>query len=171
MFAPDLTVENALRFSRFDLEHPLSTSTRSILLEDQTWASPEHYVHAMLAGTPALAEQTRNAPTALAAFNLNKPWYRSKRRGWKKLRRVYMTRALYTLVQMYPEVCEYLLSTADELLVETTLYDHYWGIGRDQRGENMTGKVWMDLRKKLRDERDSGVVYNRGDSGSFAGDR
>lgn len=152
MFAADTTIEDAHRFSRFDEEHLLSTVARPIQLEDEEWKSAEHYVHAKLAGKPDLVEKTKQMATGLEAFKFNKPWYRSKCSGWKDLRRVMMTRAIYTLVQMYPEVAEYLLNTGDELLVETSMYDHYWGIGRDLRGENMVGKVWMDVRKKLREE-------------------
>jgi len=154
MFAHDTTLEEALRFSRFDRNHMLATSEREIILEEHTWASAEHYLHSMLAGNHELAVKTRDAETALVAYKLNKPWYRSKKRGWKNLRRVYMTRALYTLVQMYPQVKQFLLDTGEQLIIESSLYDHYWGIGRDQRGENMTGRVWMDIRTKLR--KDSG---------------
>ncbi len=152
MFAPDLDNEKALRFSRFDPDHPLATCARSIYLDEQEWPSAEHYVHAMLAGTDELAQRTLKAPTAQAAYDLNKPWYRRKKRGWKNLRRVYMTRAIYTLVQMYPDVKASLMDTGDEMLAESSLYDHCWGVGRDWRGENMVGKVWMDVRAKLREQ-------------------
>jgi len=60
-----------------------------------------------------------------------------------------MTRALYTKVQMYDEVKQALLDSTDELMIETSLYDYYWGVGRDQRGENQLGKIWMSIRKKI----------------------
>ncbi|MFL0811101.1 MAG: NADAR family protein [Agarilytica sp.] len=152
MFAPNLDNEASLRFSRFDEAHLLATCARPIQLEGQEWPSAEHYVHAMLAGNSRLAKATKEAPTALAAYRINKPWYRSKKKGWKTQRRVYMTRAVYTLVQMYSDIREYLLDTGEQALSETSLYDHYWGVGRDWRGENMVGRVWMDVRKKLRDD-------------------
>ncbi len=150
MLAPDLDKENSLQFSRFDLAHMLSTAARPIELDGKNWESAEHYVHAMLAGNQGLAEKTRSAATALDAYTLNKPWYRAKKRGWKGMRRVYMTRAVYTLVQMYSDVKEYLLDSEEQKISETALYDHYWGVGRDWRGENMAGRVWMDVRDKLR---------------------
>ncbi|MFT5085324.1 MAG: ribA/ribD-fused uncharacterized protein [Lentisphaeria bacterium] len=152
MFAPDAKFDLAVKFSRFDDEHMLATSLRGLFLDDEQWLSAEHYLGVMLAGTPGLAEKVRGATTAQAAHKVVKPWYRSKKAGWKNLRRVYMTRALFTLVQMYPEVKTYLLETGDRLIAETSLYDHYWGVGRDQRGENMLGRVWMDIRQKLRDD-------------------
>jgi predicted NAD-dependent protein-ADP-ribosyltransferase YbiA (DUF1768 family) len=36
--------------------------------------------------------------------------------------------------------------------VETTLYDYFWGLGRDQRGHNTYGAVLTDVREKLQEE-------------------
>lgn len=149
MFVPDLKFENAIRFSRFDPEHLLSTSHRPLFLEDHNWPSAEHYVNTMLASSKLLKAKVLAAESGQEAYKLVKPWYRPKIRNWKTVRRVYMTRALYTLVQMYPEIEEYLIGTEKALIAESSAYDHYWGIGRDQRGENMTGKVWMDIREKI----------------------
>ena len=61
-----------------------------------------------------------------------------------------MTRAAYTLAQMYPDIQTFLLDSDEKLIVETSLYDHYWGIGRDLRGDNMAGRVWMDVRERFK---------------------
>ncbi len=149
MFTPDLKFDDAICFSRFNPEHPLSTVQKAIQLEGQEWPSAEHYVNCMIASPKALKARVLAADTGLEAYKIVKPWYRPKIRDWKTVRRVYMTRALYITVQMYPDVSEYLLETKDALIAESSAYDHYWGIGRDQRGENMTGKVWMDIRDKI----------------------
>ena len=151
MFEPDLTKENAYRLSRFDIEHPLaSCSKHPIVLEDKNWLTCEHYVQAKSIRSSSFAARIEQAATGLEAFELAKPCYRWKVMDFHKLRRVLMTRALFTKVQMYEEVKEKLLATDDELIIETSLYDYYWGIGRDQRGENQFGKIWMEIRSKLR---------------------
>lgn len=152
MFQHDTRYDNAIRFSRFDREHPLNSATRSILLEDVEWTSAEHYMCCKIAGNSRLAKEVRQAETAEMAEKLIKPWYRLKVKGWKEKRRLYMTRALYIQVQMYAEVREFLLETGDTLIAENSQYDHYWGVGRDLRGENMFGHIWMDIRKKLRED-------------------
>jgi len=153
MFAHDTRKENAVRFARLDREHLLSTaSPHPVTLEGEAWRSAEHYFQAQLAGNVGHREKIIQSDTPEQAYKLGNLWYKRKRKDWKGLRRVLMTRALYTKVQMYPVVEAFLQSTGDELIVETSLYDHYWGIGRDQRGENMLGKVWMDIRKKLRED-------------------
>ncbi len=149
MFKPNLTFENALRFSRFDEEDLLSTfSPHPILLEDRHWPTVEHYFQAQLAA--GNGHNIAQAESPQEAYRLGNPWFRRKRKGWKNLRRVLMTRGLYTKCMMYPEVKEFILASGDQLITETSAFDHYWGIGRDLRGENMLGKVWMDIRGKLR---------------------
>lgn len=155
MFEPDLTFENAIRFSRFDGEHLLSScSLHKIELEEKRWSSVEHYFQHKVLSSQRQQDYIGNIADPIVVNQYAKPWYRRKVKNWKSLRRVLMTRALYTKVQMYDEVAQYLLETDDQLLAETSLYDYYWGIGRDQRGENMFGKIWMDIRSKLRENID-----------------
>ena len=63
-----------------------------------------------------------------------------------------MTRAMYTKCKAYSEVGLALLNTADKTLVENSMYDYFWGCGRDRRGENHFGKVLMNIRQKLHEE-------------------
>ena len=153
MFAHDLSKEDALAFSHFDEENLLSpASAHPIELEGEQWKTAEHYLQAQLARNSEYATLIKNAGSAREAHRLGNVWYKRKCKNWKNLRRVLMTRALYTKAMMYPAVKAFLLETGDQKIVETSLYDHYWGLGRDQRGENMLGKVWMDIRKKIRED-------------------
>ena len=152
LFIHDTEKENALQLSRFDVAHPLSScSPHPITLEEQSWLTCEHYFNAQLVTRESHFQQVISAPSGKAAHDFVHPWYRKKVKDWKKKRRVLMSRALYTKAQMYAEVREALLATGDRLILETSLYDHFWGVGRDLRGENMFGRVWMDIRKKLRE--------------------
>jgi ribA/ribD-fused uncharacterized protein len=77
------------------------------------------------------------------------------RRDWKMVRQVMMTRAAYTKCRSHQAVADLLLSTGNKHIVESSLYDYYWGVGRDGRGENVYGKVLMGVRDKLIQERDA----------------
>lgn len=155
MFEPDLTIENALQFSRFDENHPLSAvSAHPFELSEQKWATAEHYYQACKfspeEAMSAFSKKIAACATATEANKLGNGWWKRKRSGFKQARTTLMTRALYSKVQQHPEVKDYLLDTGDQLIVETSLYGHFWGIGRDQRGENNMGKIWMDIRTRLR---------------------
>lgn len=47
------------------------------------------------------------------------------------------------------EIKKILISTRDELLVEATTDDYYWGEGKLGTVENILGKIWMKIRLVL----------------------
>ncbi|MFT7223392.1 MAG: ribA/ribD-fused uncharacterized protein [Cellvibrionaceae bacterium] len=150
LFEHDPTLEEAVQFSRFDEDHLLSTASRhSFQLEDRVWPTAEHYYQAHKFEGKVYAQSIIIAKTGKEAYSLGNRWLKSKVTDWKRMRRLWMTRALYRKAREYPEVKDALLATGDNLIIETSLYDHFWGIGRDQRGKNILGKVWMDIRKRL----------------------
>lgn len=146
-------LEEALRFSRFDDSHPLSTvSPHTFVLEGVTWATAEHCYQAQkFSHKPAYSAEIGAAVTPLLAYRLGNRWWKRKRSDFKKVRRVLMTRAIFCKAQQNPEIARFLLDTGEQKLVETSIYDHYWGIGRDIRGKNTLGEVWMDVRRRLRE--------------------
>lgn len=152
MLQHDLRLEQVFSFSRLDDTCLLSTvSMHTFFLDGQKWPSAEHYYQAKKFIKPALIDEVSTAETGIDAYKLGNRWWKFGRaKDWKQKRRVMMTRALYTKLNTYPEVKQALLDTADERIVETSLYNPYWGIGRDQRGENMLGQIWMDIRAKIR---------------------
>jgi ribA/ribD-fused uncharacterized protein len=153
MFPHDTTLEEAVQFSRFDKDSPFATiSDHPFLLDEVQWKTAEHYYQACKFKGLAYAEKIILAEDGQQAYDLGNRWLTRKTRGWKDQRQLYMTRALFRKVKEYPEVAEALLATGDSLIIETAQYDYYWGTGRDQRGKNMLGKVWMDIRRKLMSE-------------------
>ncbi|NVK56087.1 MAG: NADAR family protein [Alteromonadaceae bacterium] len=150
MFQRNTQMENAYRFSRFDTINPLSScSPHPIVLEEQNWLTCEHYVQAKILRSPAHAKSAASMASAELAIAYAKPWFRRKVNDYKKMAPILMTRALYTKIQMYDEVKQALLAVKEPLIVEGSQYDYFWGIGRDQRGENHLGKIWMNIRDKI----------------------
>ena len=150
MFEPNLTMEQANRFSRLDENHLLSSvSPHGFELEDHFWPTAEHYYQAHKYEGMPLCKAILAASNGREAHELGNQWFKRKAKAWKNNRRLWMTRALYRKTQEHSEVKEALLATGDDLLIETSLYNHFWGIGRDQRGENTMGKIWMDIRAKI----------------------
>ncbi len=60
-----------------------------------------------------------------------------------------MTRGIYIKCRSHDDVARTLLGTGEKNIIENSQYDYYWGCGRDGRGENVYGKVLMDVRNKL----------------------
>jgi len=55
-------------------------------------------------------------------------------------------------VEQNPYVKKKLLETKDYLIVEDSPKDSFWGIGANRDGENQLGKLWMKIRKELREK-------------------
>lgn len=145
--------DNAVLFSRFDYEHPLATvSAPGFQLEDYVWPSAEHYYQSRKQHDQTYAHKIHQARDPMQAYKMGNRWFRRKREDFKQVRTVLMTRALYSKAVQNPSVAEYLLGTGEQLIVETSQYDPFWGISRDQRGQNQLGKVWMDIRTKIREQ-------------------
>ena len=152
MFASN---KEEIYLSRSDPNHPLSGFSRhDFELEGRTWPSVEHYFQAMKFEDAEAQEKVRLAAHPAKARRLGRSRRRKLRRDWSKIRQVIMTRAVYTKCRTHPEVAEALLGTGDTPIFENSQYDYYWGCGRDRRGHNTYGRVLMDVRNKLREERD-----------------
>lgn len=144
---------DAVFLSRTDVNEPLSSYSRhGFYLDEAEWPSVEHYFQAMKFEDDDHREAIRSAPHPGKARRLGRSRRRKLRADWAKVRRVVMTRAVYTKCRANPEVAERLLATGDSRLVENNAYDYFWGCGRDRRGRNIYGQVLMDVRRKLREE-------------------
>jgi ribA/ribD-fused uncharacterized protein len=51
-----------------------------------------------------------------------------------------------------------LLSTGNQLIVENSPVDYYWGCGADGSGKNMLGKILMEVREILRKEEQENLI-------------
>ena len=145
--------DDALYLSRSDVNEPLSSFSRhGFELDGRFWPSVEHYFQGMKFEKPDDQEKVRLADHPAKARRLGRSRFRRIRRDWSKVRRVIMTRAVYTKCRAHPEIAERLLATGNTRLVENSQYDYFWGCGRDLRGHNTYGQVLMDVRGKLREE-------------------
>jgi len=147
--------EGALFVCRSDLDELLGTySPHSFFLDDKEWSTAEHYFQAMkFEGTDKEHfEKIRVSVSAKQARKLGRSKFKSIRDDWAKVKRVVMTRALYTKCRTHNDVAQLLLDSHERKILENSQYDYYWGCGRDRRAENIYGKVLMDVRAKLLEE-------------------
>ncbi|CAA6659810.1 unnamed protein product [Spirodela intermedia] len=72
---------------------------------------------------------------------------------WDSLKIDVMYRALKRKFSMYTHLNSLLLSTAGSVLVEASPHDLFWGGGRDGEGLNYLGRLLMQLRSEILEER------------------
>lgn len=97
----------------------------------------------------AHARDILRASTPAAAKRLGK--YPGIDRAWSRERSVVLMKALLQLkVDQHPAVKTALMSTGNATLVHKAPWDSFWGDGKNGRGQNVLGKLWMEIRTELK---------------------
>lgn len=73
---------------------------------------------------------------------------------WASLRFSVMYEIIYAKVTQDPYIKELLLNLKDMYIYEDSPYDNLWGVGLDGQGENLLGRVYMEVRDKLLEEQE-----------------
>lgn len=118
-------------------------------IDGKDYNSVEHYFQAAkFEGNPEFQEKIRMAATPKGAKHLGKSRDYKITEKWDALRDDVMRRALKEKFKD-PTLFKKLAETSGRLLVEDSPYDYYWGIGASGCGQNMLGKLLMELRDRL----------------------
>ncbi|MFA6609070.1 MAG: NADAR family protein [Candidatus Paceibacterota bacterium] len=121
-----------------------------IFLNGKWWNTVEHYYQAMKTVFVDEQEMVRFAKTPRIARELGQTV--TFRDHFDKDKYHVMKDAVLAKFVQHRELREQLLATNDEVLIEDSPVDYYWGCGADGTGQNMLGKVLMEVRTELRRE-------------------
>ena len=93
-------------------------------------------------------ETIRNASTPRVARDLGQKV--SMYEGFEEDKYKIMKECVIAKFSQNQRLKEQLLSTGDQFLIEDSPVDYYWGCGADNTGQNMLGKILMEVRSELR---------------------
>lgn len=101
--------------------------------------------------TSARAAQTaiRLARSAHAAFKIAERERQFRRPDWDQVRVGVMREIIRAKADQHKYVKRKLLATGERELVEDSWRDDFWGWGPNRDGQNMLGKLWMELRAAI----------------------
>jgi ribA/ribD-fused uncharacterized protein len=68
------------------------------------------------------------------------------RKDWEEVKIKIMQIGLKAKFDQHPALKDLLISTENKILIEDSPVDYFWGIGKDKTGQNMLGKLLMELR-------------------------
>lgn len=91
-----------------------------------------------------------NAPSAHEAFKIAETNKELARKDWAEVKVCTMFDILWAKVNQHEYVRRKLLATGDRELIEDSWRDDFWGWGPNRDGKNMLGKLWMEIRAKLK---------------------
>ena len=112
--------------------------------------SSEHAYQYAKANDPIIKQYIKDAPTPALACIVGHglfPWMVVK--DWNKLKVDRMRDVLYAKFEEGDLFGE-LMATADYELIEDSKNDSFWGCGKDGKGQNMLGKLLMEIREEFK---------------------
>lgn len=87
--------------------------------------------------------------SAHEAFKLAEEYRASRRVDWDWVKTIIMGNILRAKVGQHEYVRRKLLETGNRQLIENSWRDDFWGWGPNRDGQNMLGKLWMEVRAEL----------------------
>lgn len=88
--------------------------------------------------------------SAHEAFKIAEKHRSERRPDWDFVKVGIMRDILRAKAAQHEYVRRKLLATGDRELIENSWRDDFWGWGADEGGQNMLGKLWMEIRSELR---------------------
>jgi ribA/ribD-fused uncharacterized protein len=128
-------------------------SPHGIDLQGIHWATVEHYYQAQkFVGTTdaALIPVIHAVQTPEQAAALGRDRTRQVRSDWEQVKTAVMREAVLKKFLTHTDIQAILISTGDQLIVENSPKDYFWGCGRDKTGNNHLGKILMSVRQEIR---------------------
>jgi ribA/ribD-fused uncharacterized protein len=89
------------------------------------------------------------APSAHEAFKIAERHKADRRPDWDEVKADVMREVLRAKVAQHEYVRRKLLATGDRELIEDSWRDDVWGWGPNRDGQNLLGKLWMEIRAEL----------------------
>jgi ribA/ribD-fused uncharacterized protein len=118
-------------------------------LDGQRWPTSEHYFQAQKFEDDAYREKIRKTKSPMHAARLGRDRKQKLRPDWESVKLGIMHQAVMAKFTQHEELRRLLLSTGEARIVEHTENDHYWGDGGNGSGENMLGRILMQVRQQL----------------------
>ena len=90
------------------------------------------------------------ARSAHDAFKLAEMMKAKRRADWDDVKVGIMRDLIRAKADQHEYVRRKLLATGDRQLIENSWRDDFWGWGPNRDGQNMLGKLWVEIRSELR---------------------
>jgi len=99
---------------------------------------------------PDIQVRIREARSAHGAYSLAQVNKDKCRPDWDDVKVNIMRDILRAKVEQHEYVRKKLLASGDRELVEDSWRDDFWGWGEHKDGQNMLGKLWMEIRDEIK---------------------
>ncbi len=104
--------------------------------------------------TPLQAHNMQSVDVShfIEAFKIAEEHKHLRRPDWDDVKVDIMRDILRAKAAQHEYVRRKLLATGDRELIEDSWRDDFWGWGPHRNGQNMLGRLWMEIRTELREK-------------------
>jgi hypothetical protein len=142
--------------------YPLSNFSSFMLAwKERMFQTVEHAYHWESFATCAvhtesgiyIRDHVMEAASAHEALKRAQWWRAYRRKDWDDVKVDVMRALLRAKATQHEYVRRKLLETGERLLIENSWRDSFWGWGPNRDGQNMLGKLWMEVREEFSEAR------------------
>jgi len=123
-------------------------SKHAFKLNGKSWPTCEHYYQS--AKFNFNDHEVNEAGTAFEVAQMGRQTHRKIRENWDDIKFDIMLDGLRAKFSQNGDIKNILFETMDDIIIEQTSNDSYWGDGGDSTGLNRLGIALMDIRQDLR---------------------
>ncbi len=118
------------------------------------WTTSEHYFQAQkfVKTDRAWFDKIREVKAPKDAARMGRSRQHPIRGDWEQVKDEMMQRCVLQKFKTHADIRDSLLGTGDELIVENSPSDRYWGCGKDGSGLNQLGAILMEVRAQFRQQ-------------------
>ena len=121
-------------------------------LDGLWWHTSEHYFQAQKFPNHSWYDKIREAKTPKEAAKMGRDRRYPLRSDWEQVKDDIMHQGVLRKFEIHADIRNLLLGTGDELIVENSPIDYYWGCGADGSGKNKLGQILIAVREILREK-------------------
>ncbi len=121
-------------------------SSHQVEYNGEKYLTAEHAYQAAKFKDPAIKKKIKNAPSAFLAREFGQT-KEGRKENFDKV--TVMKEIMRAKLSQHKDVREILKATGEAVIEKNHPEDYFWGTGADGSGENMMGKIWMELREKI----------------------
>ncbi len=120
-----------------------------ISLDGHVWRTVEHYYQAMKTLSESERAIIRHTNTPGEAKKLGQ--HVLLREDWEEVKYEVMKTAVRAKFSQHEDIQQVLFNTGFREIAEDSPNDYIWGLGKDGTGQNLLGKVLVEIREELRE--------------------
>ena len=125
-------------------------SANTVEIDGITYPTAEHAYQGAKCTDQRGKQEIVAAKSPLLAKKVSNQKYRSaKDPDWEAKKLSVMELILRAKLDQHQEVRDALIRSGDEAIAEDSPVDAFWGRGKDGKGKNQLGKLWMKIRSEL----------------------